>query len=659
MNTPVEPSRSFHNEGQQINAERVDTVIYVSRSVRERVEAQALPPEQVEHLRQVYVRNPASESAIRALNERHAVVLVGPPGYGRRITGVYAITELHATPHPIYLDPGDTRRDLPANPGCGYLVDIDEQTVRDMPALKDLIASYREQLAAADAYLVVTSTSAAWSALGPQTGMEAVFVRPPSSVAVFSSHLDHLRDDEAGRWTSHQEVLLVLNDAEPSDAVRLAELANASLAFASGEDAIQQALAAYRNWTAQLAEWFKNNDEGYPRALLIAAAALNEAEAATVFEAADRLSQTVKLPRPPGGGLVGDGVTRLLEQIGADLTDDGRIRFLRPAYPESILDHVWDDRPHLHADLRRWLVELPGSLRDASAAYAGHALRDLAVRQADPTLITNAVAVWAEQSACRELAVTVLTEAGVSDSIGRTVRRTMYGWAASARTPQSLQLTVADVCGGPFGKSFPRNAMTRLRHLALNGGATVHDRVAIALRTLAGEPVLRDFMLREIVSWASDASQVRVPGVRAFLALGTECAADLMPRTLSDSTRIEVLAAGLRAALRDSGHVVQAREVCCEWLEAAAQGNIAAVVVTDVIAHTCRDSYDIGLLAPVIWRWGQASDQQTVVPRDEIVAQLLQKAADRDPLAPGVSATSVYTATSAVSGNVRPGHDPA
>jgi Transposase, Mutator family len=39
-----------------------------------------------------------------------------------------------------------------------------------------------------------------------------------------------------------------------------------------------------------------------------------------------------------------------------------------------------------------------------------------------------------------------------------------------AKTTQSLQLTVADVCGGPFGTSFPRNAMTRLRHLSLNGG---------------------------------------------------------------------------------------------------------------------------------------------------------------------------------------------
>lgn len=48
MSWTAEPSRSYnYNEGQQIIAERVDTVIYISQTVRERVKAQALTPEQV------------------------------------------------------------------------------------------------------------------------------------------------------------------------------------------------------------------------------------------------------------------------------------------------------------------------------------------------------------------------------------------------------------------------------------------------------------------------------------------------------------------------------------------------------------------------------------------------------------------------------------
>jgi hypothetical protein len=644
MSWTAEPTRSYYNDGQQIIAERIDKVIYVSRTVREKVKAQALTPEQVDYLREVYVQSPAGEGAIMALRERHAVALVGPPGCGRRITGVHAITELRAVPHPIYLDLSDTRRDLPADTGCGYIVDIDEQTVRDMPGLKYMIASYRELLAEAGAYLVVTATSTAWGSLGPETGMLPIPVHAASPIAVFSSHLNHHHADEAGHWIGHPSVLAVLENAVPGDAVRLADLADASLRSAHGEAAIEQALDAYRNWTAQLATWFKVNDAGYPRALLIAAAALNGAEASTVFEAADRLSQVVKLLRPAGGGLVGGGVKELLVQIDADLTDDGRIRLPRPAYAESILDHVWNDRPHLRDDLKRWLVQLPGGLRPPSAEYAGYALIDLAIGQADSALIAYAVGVWAEQSACRALAVTALTEAGVSDSIGRTVRRTMYDWAAGKTTAESLKLTVADVCGGPYGKSFPRNAMTRLRHLSLNGDLKVHERVVTALLALAEEPALRDFVLGQIVSWAKEGGQVSVPAIRTFLKLGATGGCDFLPGTLSDLDRIESLANGLRAALYHPDYTDLAREMCCEWLESAAQGMQSPDVVTDVLARTCENSSDIGTLALLAWRWGHAGGQPTTTDREKVCAELLQKAADRDPLAPGVSATVLYQA---------------
>lgn len=642
MNTAAEPSRTYVSYGQQVNVERAGGIVVIEQRVRETVQAHALTQKETDHLRAIYVPTRAGASAVEVLRTSSAVALVGPPGCGRRITGVAAITDLRATPHPVYLDPDDVRRELPADPGCGYLVDIDDQAVRDIPALRDLIVGYGERLAAASAYLVVTATPEAWNMLEVQTGMSAVTVRPPDSVDIFRSHLEYIRPGEAGRWGADPEIMTILDGASPADAARLAELADASLSSATGDDAIHQTIAAHKNWTTELAKWFRSNQEGYPRALLIAAAALSGADAATVLDAADQLIETVKLPHPPGGGLVGDDVTTLLGQIGAILTQDGRVLLPRPAYAASVLDHVWHDRPHLRADLRRWLVGLPGSSRTPEAIYAGYSLVDLAVRQGNASLITHAIGAWAEQRECRALAATALTEAAVSDSIGRTVRRTMYVWASRAGTTQSLQLTVADVCGGPFGRSFPRNALTRLRHLAVNGGAEVHARVAASLQALSVEPAVRDFTLREIVRWTADASQARIPGISAFIALGADNYADLIPRTLEDSARTELLADGLRAALRDPDRVLQAWEVCRAWLEAAAQGELAVDVVTEVIAGTCQDSYDIGLLTPVIWRWAQASDVPATFPREEIATQLLRKTADRDPLAPSVPATTVY-----------------
>jgi hypothetical protein len=411
-------------------------------------------------------------------------------------------------------------------------------------------------------------------------------------------------------------------------------------------DPVQEATSAYQNWSGELTDWFQENNDGYPRALLIATAALDEADAASVFHAANKLGQAVSLPREPGGGLVSDGITTLLHQIGAEFTSDGRIRLPRPAYATSVLDHVWLDRPHLRADLRRWLVDLPGALHDPATEYAGYSLIDLAIRHGDATLITDAVGTWAKQPGCRKLAASALTEAGVSGSIGRMVRRTMYTWATGTTTDESLQLTVADVCGGPFGRNFPRNAMTRLRHLAVRGGPKVRDGVTEALKALAAEPGLRDSILRDVVGWITDAGQARVPGIGAFLALTAGSAKQFMPRSPADTSRMELLSAGLRAALHDPDHVEQAREACRGWIEAAAHGAVPRHIVTDIIARTCEDSHDIGLLTPVIWRWAQADIEPTTVPRRELCTELLQKLADRDSLAPGVSAETVYRATS-------------
>jgi hypothetical protein len=647
VNTAAQLGAAYVNEGagQQINAESVGDVYYIHQHVRESVEAYALTEDEITRLRATYVRTPAADRMIEILRTRNSVALIGPRGRGRRITSVAVIDELRATPHRIDLDPDDARRDLPADPGCGYLVDVDEQTVREIPALGDLLGRYIQQLTSVGSRLIITATPDAWNTVELRTTVASVNIGPsPSPVDIFRSHLDHFRDNEADRWAEHPDILEVLHHATPADAVRLASLASAVLTSGSASDPVREAVSAYQNWSEELATWFKENEDGYVRALLIAAAALDEADAASVFDAANHLSQKVGLSHAPGGGLVGRGIKGLLGQIEAEPTTDGRVRLPRPAYASSVLDHVWTDRPQLRAILRQWFTDLPRILRGPAAGYACNSLIGLAIRQDDAALITDAVSTWAAQS--RELAAAALAEAGVASGIGRIVRRTMYRWATRASTDMNVQLTVADVCGGPFGVSFPRNAMTRLRHLALHGGPEVRQRVIEAVQALAGEPHLRGFILREVVRWMTDAGQPRVPGVRAFLALSSEMAADVLPRVPSDSSRIDLLAVGLRASLHDPEHAESAREVCGQWLESAAQGEVPGAVVIDVIAGTCHDSYDIGILIPVIWRWAQFDGQPAPVPRHEIGTELMQKLADRDPLVPGVSVETVYRAAS-------------
>ena len=643
MNTEV-PAVTYANEGLQVNARYVDTITHISQHVKENVEAYALTQAEIKRLRAVYVRTATTDRAAEIMRAQNAVTLVGPRGCGRRITGVAVITELGATPHRIDLDPGDTRRELPADPGCGYIVDIDEQAVRDIPALSELLTRYGEHLAAVNAYLVITTAEEVWNLLELRNRIASVSVRPPSPIDVFRSHLEHVRPSAAGHWTGHPEVLNILDGVSPADSTRLASLADAVLSSGSERDPVQEATAAYKNWSDELKTWFATNENGYHRALLIAAAALNEADAATVFVAANQLSRLVELPRDPGGGLVGNGVAKLLGQIGAEETKDGRIRLPRPAYATSVLDHVWLDRPHLRADLARWLIGIPGTPGIPSADYAGYSLIELAIRQGDATLITHAAGTWAERPGCRTLAATALAEAGVSGRIGRKIRQKMYMWATRATTSRSLQLTIADVCGGPLGKNFPRNAMTRLRHLADHGDPEVHGRVAEAMRALAEEPDLRSSTLREVVRWTTDTGRLRAPGIRTFLTLA-EAATDLIPRIPADSERIDLLAAGWRAAFHDPEHVAEARAACLGWLESVAQGTAPRDVIVAILAHTCQDSYDIGLLSPAVWQWARTDEQPAPIPRSEICTELLQKLADRDPLAPGVSAATLYHVT--------------
>jgi hypothetical protein len=621
--------------GQQTNVEN-----YFDYTAREVVSAVKLTRQEINRLQNVCVRTAAVNSTVGHLDAGRAVALVGAPGSGRRTTGWGAITELGAMPHyPIYLDPGDIRRDLPAEPRCGYLLDVVEQTVDDVKGLVPLIDGYHQRLAEVGSYLVVSATTGAWKKLGRATALIQVDLAQSVALDVFRSHLDYEHAGEGDLVAMRPEVLDALGSASPADAVRLVRLVCDAMSTESAGDPVPEAIAAFRDWKTQLDSWFHNNGDGYRRALLIAAAVLNEADASAVFKAAGRLCDAVDFQREPGGGLVGEGTGRLLDLIGATLTDDGRVRLPRPAYPVSVLDYVWQDRPHLRTDLRGWLVNLPSSLDVSQAPVVGETLVDLAVRQGDATLITRALANWVTlEQAKRKLAPDTLTKAAVSESIGRAVRGTMYGWATSKTTEPALQLTVAQVCGGTFGRKFPGNALTRLRHLAVNGGPGVRAEVVSSLTALALEPNLRAFMLRAIVDWTGFKSPAASCGIDAFLALASDNAADLMPQSSAGNERIDLLAEGLHAALRDPDHISQGRDACCGWLEAAAQRKLPTDVVTEVIARTCHDCCDIGQITAVVTQWATAGEQEpTPIQREEIMKALLRKAVQRDPLVSGRS----------------------
>src|SRR2546430_4099822 len=90
---------------------------------------------------------------------------------------------------------------------------------------------------------------------------------------------------------------------------------------------------------------------------------------------------------------------------------------------------------------------------------------------------------------------------GRNPQIGRAVRRRLYAWATAPGTQPALGAAVADACGRELGRRYPRNALTRLRHLARHADALVTDAVAAALVRLAEDSGLRGQVLDEVADW--------------------------------------------------------------------------------------------------------------------------------------------------------------
>lgn len=640
---PVDRHYVHEGSGDQFNAEHVHGNVYIWRHTREIVAAHALDGEGVSRMLDVYVWTASARQAAEILRDRHSVVLTAPPGSGRWSTAVAAIDHAGVSPHRIDFDPEDARRDLPAETGCGYIVDIDEETLKENPAIGEILAEHGTRLARIGAFLVVTATADVWRQLQGRTSFEDVALSPPSSTEIFQKHLARVYPAEIPHWAWDSRITGILADASPADAARLATLVH-DVVSARSEDPVGDTLDAYNNWSAHLTAWFGKNSDPYHRALLIAAAALGEARTETVFGAATLLANLVSLEQEPGGGLAGNGVTGLIGTIEAVETGNGRIRLRRAAYTDSVLDLVWHERPHLRAELRRWLTELPGapSLNDPATENAGYCLIGLAIRHGDDALIRNAASSWANGGQA-DLAAVALTETALSPSTGRAVRRQMYSWADHATTSLSLRLTIANVCGGPFGKNYPRNAITRLRRLAIRGGPEMWDPVAFAFTELSREPHLRVLVLREVIRWATEDDRLRDPGIRAFLSLTSA----LAERThdLDGEVQHGLLVSGWRAALRDPKYAGASHQGCAAWLEAVAQDRAPRGTVLTILAETCQNSRDIGTLCTIATKWSRDSAEPTPVSRDDVLFAFLRQIGDRDPLTPGLSPTQIRPET--------------
>lgn len=207
--------------------------------------------------------------------------------------------------------------------------------------------------------------------------------------------------------------------------------------------------------------------------------------------------------------------------------------------------------------------------------------------------------IASDSAAHRRLAAGVLESTATHPGIGKY----MYDAAKQKNLSEALAQTVAEVCAGQLGHTYPRVALTRLRLLAGRTDQRGAEAVAQAVRELAAQPKLRSLVLGEIVDWAETEDDViRQAGARAFLALTdlsspsdeTPLALALANELIADKeTGLEdqLFVRGWRATWHHEPTADQALASLVTWLESPAVPDEHAVdIAVAVLSGRLRDA---------------------------------------------------------------------
>lgn len=247
-------------------------------------------------------------------------------------------------------------------------------------------------------------------------------------------------------------------------------------------------------------------------------------------------------------------------------------------------------------------------------------------------MVCSAAAQWIRKSASlRELGVRTLTDAAMSEQVGREVRRRLYEWAKAGSTSEEVHLAVAEVCGGRLARAYPQIALTRLRHLAMRTTPAIRSAAQETMVSLAQVPTLRHTVMNEIANWVQGPEPRQSAGHRVFLQLASpgETGAIAIIAVAANKD-LDLLGELWRAILRGPESAEAARTASM-WLEAAAQNHAPRDTILEILARTCQTSIDRATLTEIATDWVRATGS-AAVPRNELLAELLDRAWQRDPI---------------------------
>ncbi|MGW6890347.1 hypothetical protein [Streptomyces chartreusis] len=507
----------------------------------------------------------------------HVVVLCGEAGSGRRTAALHVLRGAGVPSERILWlsldwDHPNTEQ-IPATKGHGFVLDLTSgQELKE--DFYTGLADYQKEAEAAEVFLVILAGTGGWNPGAVATVPVIQLVRP-SATQIAEAHLRHRTDGRVGWLTNPPLNALLTKGASAADAARLARLIEG--ADEGGQEAVKE---EFTGWRDHLAGWFERHgaSEDVPeRALLIAAALLENVPAGVVLEAADRLFAEVGGVLPAGGPLAGRDLKHRVGSIEASMVDGEHISLDadRHGLSEAVLTHVWLQRPQLRGVLLKWASQI--SAPNATAVRHLQRIADCLVRLSllpGGSTVRTVATTWIDtgRSAHRQLAIDVLERMALHPDTGAGVRKLLYSWAQQKTASEDVLTAVAEICAGQLGRDYPRVALIRLRVLASRTDGLAREAVANAVRALAGAPQQRILVLSEIVQWAeSDDSTTARAGADTFLAL-TDITSDTLlelpaGQEPADDAADDLFVRGWRAALREPSTSEAAHAQLAAWLD--------------------------------------------------------------------------------------------
>ncbi|MBP2329902.1 hypothetical protein JOF56_010287 [Kibdelosporangium banguiense] len=362
-------------------------------------------------------------------------------------------------------------------------------------------------------------------------------------------------------------------------------------------------------------------------ALLLAATLLEGAETWHIVDAADRLlalngaqrKKTVPLLRP-------SPYTRLLALDYESFNCDDR-KFQPRGTGTSVLRFFWREHRDLRKTLKRWIGELPRQISDLTreelerladrcAELAGEDSAEVALELAEGWAATKSgtdsdgdrTSDHPTARYRRSIAVRLLTTTATDPAVGTRIRQKLLEWSKGANS--DLQLLTAEVCAG-IGESFPRIALTRLKHLANSENPHVRIAVLEATRQIGTDLGVSSF-LRYVSEWFDNAAPAR-------LSLLADSVATVLMKDKED-VDIETAAAFWRQAL-DTMPPESLRPVVASWLHVAAGASPAQrdLMVEPLVLATESKTQRI---AQILYASRSAPNQPDPAESDPLAATL-------------------------------------